>query len=200
MVLIPSAAQKQQKRFFILTLWPGHVGMNREDNGLNEQHPERDPYDEDEFKTRIRKWWEDMAIPEIAYRCGQMEVSNAGELHGQVAVKTSKSVRAITMMKRHGGHWEPARSPAAVTNYCQKTEGRIEFLGEDGARPGGTRERTEGHGSAKRRAIRMLIQEGLTPEEIAKQDPEAYFTHHRAIDRLWERLNPDDESDSLWQR
>ena len=95
--------QKQQKRFFLLTLWPGHVGMNREDNGLNKQHPDRDQYDEDEFKTRIRQWWEDMSIPEIAYRCGQLEVSDAGELHGQIAVKTSKSVRAITMMKRHGG-------------------------------------------------------------------------------------------------
>ena len=182
-----SSAQKQQKRFFLITLWPGHVGLDRESCS------------EDEFKTAVRTWWDNMAIPEVAYRVGQLEVSDAGELHGQIAVRTSKSVRAVTMMRRHGGHWEPAKNPTAVYNYVQKTEGRIEFLGEDGTKPGSTA-RSEGHGSAKRRAIRMLIEEGLSPEEIAKQDPEAYFTHHRAIDRLWERLNPEDDSTSLWRR
>lgn len=182
-----SNAQKQQKRFFLITLWPGHVGLNRESCS------------EDEFKSAVRTWWDDMAIPEVQYRVGQLEVSDAGELHGQIAVKTSKSVRAVTMMRRHGGHWEPARNAAAVYNYVQKTEGRIEFLGEDGVKPDGAT-RTEGHGSAKRRAIRMLIEEGLSPEEIAKQDPEAYFTHHRAIDRLWERLNPTVEYDGPWRK
>lgn len=181
-----TTAQKQQKRFFLITLWPGHVGLVR------------DECTDDEFKAAARQWWDDMAIPEVEYRVGQLEVSDAGELHGQIAVKTSSSVRAVTMMRRHGGHWEPAKNPGAVYNYVQKTEGRIEFLGEDGKKPDGV-SRTEGHGSAKRRAIRMLIEEGLSPEEIAKQDPEAYFTHHRAIDRLWERLNPIDENTGPWR-
>ena len=181
-----SSQQKQKKRFFIVTLWPGHVGLDRE------------LCTDDEFKAACRTWWDNMAIPEVQYRVGQMEISDAGELHGQIAVKTSKSMRAITLMRRHGGHWEPARNAAAVLNYVQKTEGRIEFLGEDGSKPEGPG-RTEGHGSAKRRAIRMLIEEGLSPEEIAKQDPEAYFTHHRAIDRLWERLNPGEESVGPWR-
>lgn len=158
----------------------------------------RDECTDDEFKAAARQWWDDMAIPEVEYRVGQLEVSDAGELHGQIAVKTTSSVRAVTMMRRHGGHWEPARNPGAVYNYVQKTEGRIEFLGEDGKKPDGV-SRTEGHGSAKRRAIRMLIEEGLSPEEIAKQDPEAYFTHHRAIDRLWERLNPVVVQEGLWR-
>ena len=184
---VVSTKQKQQRRFFLITLWPGHVGLDRES------------CTDDEFKSAVRTWWDEMAIPEVAYRVGQLEVSDAGELHGQIAVKTSKSVRAVTMMRRHGGHWEPADNAAAVTRYVQKTEGRIEFLGEDGSRPESSA-RTEGHGSAKRRAIRMLIEEGLSPEDIAKQDPEAYFTHHRAIDRLWERLNPTDSQGGLWQR
>ena len=179
--------QAMKKRYFMVTLWHGHLGLDRQTTP------------EEEYKSAIRKWWDEMAIPEVQYRCGQMEVNDAGELHGQIAIKTSKSMRAVTLMRRHGGHWEPARNANAVLNYCQKTEGRIEFLGEDGSKPE-SRERTDGHGSAKRRAIRMLIEEGLSPEEIAKQDPEAYFTHHRAIDRLWERLNPGDESVGPWRR
>lgn len=180
--------QKQQARFFIITLWPGHMKMNWPE-GTPDKPPKEgnDPWDEDLFKDRLRNWWASMAIPEVKYRIGQMEVDDNGQLHGQVAVKTARSVRAVTMMRKHGGHWDRADNPAAVYNYCQKTEGRIEFLGEDGVKPSGGR--SEGHGSAKRRAIRMLVQDKLTPEQIAQMDPEAYFIHHRAIDRLWERLN-----------
>lgn len=187
---VVSKAQKEQKRFFMITLWPGHVGMNWPE-GTPDKPPREgnDDWDEELFKERLRFWWDSMAIPEVTYRVGQMEVDDNGQLHGQIAVKTARSVRAVTMMRKHSGHWEPARNPAAVYNYVQKTEGRIEFLGEDGTKPAGGR--TEGHGSSKRRAIRMLVQDKLTPEQIAATDPEAYFTHHRAIDRLWERLNPD---------
>ena len=186
-VHVVNMAQKQKKRFFIVTLWHGHLGLDRETTP------------EEEYKAAIRNWWDQMAIPEVQYRVGQMEVNDSGELHGQIAIKTKKSMRAVTLMRRHGGHWEAARNAAAVLNYAQKTEGRVEFLGEDGSKPEGPA-RTEGHGSAKRRAIRMLIEEGLSPEDIAKQDPEAYFTHHRAIDRLWERLNPGDDTVGPWRR
>lgn len=183
-----SKDQKAQKRFFLITLWPGHVKMNWPE-GTPDKPPKEgnDSWDEELFKERLRFWWESMAIPEVQYRIGQMEVDDNGQLHGQIAVKTARSCRAVTMMRKHGGHWEPARNPAAVYNYCQKTEGRIEFLGEDGVKPSGGR--SEGHGSAKRRAIKMLIEDNLTPQQIARTDPEAYFIHHRAIDRLWEMLN-----------
>lgn len=172
--------QKMKKRCFIITLWPGHVGLDREECS------------DAEFSAKARQWWDDMSkIPEIQYRVGQLEVSAAGELHGQIAVKTSRSVRAMTMMRRHGGHWEPARNPTAVYQYAQKTEGRVEFLGEEGTKPDGASSRTSGYGSLKAEAIRLIVQEGFSPEEVAKENPEAYFTHHRAIDRLWERLNPD---------
>jgi hypothetical protein len=29
----------------------------------------------------------------------------------------------------------------------------------------------------------------MTPLEIARTDPDAYFTHWRAIEALWEKLN-----------
>lgn len=185
---MPTAQQKMKKRCFIVTLWPGHVGLNREECS------------DAEFTSAAKKWWDDMSkIPEIQYRVGQLEVSAAGELHAQIAVKTSRSVRAMTMMRRWSGHWEPARSPTAVYVYAQKTEGRVEFLGEEGEKPDRASNRTSGYGSLKAEAIRLIVQEGLTPEGVAKENPEAYFTHHRAIDRLWERLNPDEQSQGPWQ-
>jgi hypothetical protein len=183
-----TSAQKMKKRCFIVTLWPGHVGLDREETS------------DEEFSAAARQWWADMAkIPEIQYRVGQLEVSQAGELHAQIAVKTSRSVRAMTMMRRWSGHWEPARNPTAVYAYAQKTEGRVEFLGEEGEKPERAASRTSGYGSLKAEAIRLIVQEGLTPEGVAKENPEAYFTHHRAIDRLWERLNPDEQSQGPWQ-
>ena len=184
-----NSAQKMKKRCFIVTLWPGHVGLNREECS------------DAEFTSAAKTWWDNMAnIPEIQYRVGQLEVSAAGELHAQIAVKTSRSVRAMTMVRRWSGHWEPARNPTAVYAYAQKTEGRVEFLGEEGEKPQRDATRTNGYGSLKAEAIRLIVQEGLTPEGVAKENPEAYFTHHRAIDRLWERLNPDDTERPLWRQ
>lgn len=182
------AEQKMKKRCFIVTLWPGHVGLNREECS------------DAEFTSVAKEWWNNMSnIPGIQYRVGQLEVNDAGALHGQFAVKLSSSVRAMTLMRRHGGHWEPARNAAAVYNYSQKTKGRVEFLGEEGEKPDAASRRTSGYGSLKAEAIRLIVQEGLTPEGVAKENPEAYFTHHRAIDRLWERLNPDEQSQGPWQ-
>lgn len=41
----------------------------------------------------------------------------------------------------------------------------------------------------------MLVQDGMTPEEIAKQDPAAYFTFHRSIHALWTTLQATSEFD-----
>lgn len=42
--------------------------------------------------------------------------------------------------------------------------------------------------SNKQRALNYIVKDGLRPAEIARIDPEVYFTHHRAITELWQAL------------
>jgi len=47
----------------------------------------------------------------------------------------------------------------------------------------------------KQRCLHMLIHDGLSPKEIAKEDPDAYFTFHRSIHALWTTLQERTEFD-----
>lgn len=66
---VVSEAQKKQKRFFMITLWPGHVKMNWPEGTPDKPSKKgHDDWDEELFKERLRFWWESMAIPEVQYR------------------------------------------------------------------------------------------------------------------------------------
>lgn len=172
----------RQVRRFSVTVWPGHLRADwkRDEDG---KMPE---IDREELMAAYRTWWAVLGEwPNLLWRKGQVEVDDAGNLHIQAAIRLQKSQRSSTLRRRLGGHYEPSRSWDALVRYVQKTEARVEFLGEDGELPGGTR--TEGYGSAKQRAIEAL-RDGLTPTEIAISDPDAYFTHWRSIEALWEKI------------
>jgi hypothetical protein len=72
-----------------------------------------------------------------------------------------------------------------VLKYVRKTDSRVATLEEYGTAP--NRPKTNDNGSAKRRAI-LYLKEGKDPQWIAINDPDAYFTHHRAIDRLYQMV------------
>lgn len=171
-----SHEQKQQKTCFLGTVWPGHVGLNK------------DECSDEEFMSHAEDWWTNLDIPNTQYAYAQFEIGGKqGGLHLQIALKVSSVTRATTLMNRFSGHWEPAANPNAVYNYCEKTEGRIKALEPKGSKPTTGSKRTEGHGSLKAVALELL-KEGACPAEIAQRAPEVYFQHHRAIDRLWERM------------
>jgi hypothetical protein len=175
--------QLQQKRFFCVTVNPGHLNSEWKPVEKGGQGPP----DVEELKAAYRQWWVALGeYPALQWRKGQIEVSDAGLVHIQAAIKLNASQRAHTLRERLMGHFEPARNWVALKNYVQKTSDRMEFLGEDGEDNSGNR--TEGFGSAKQRAIEAL-RDGMTPLEIARTDPDAYFTHWRAIEALWEKLN-----------
>lgn len=165
---------KQQKTAFIGTVWPGHVGLDK------------DECTDDEFMLAGEEWFNTLDVPGLTYAYAQFEVGKTGALHMQVALKLSKVSRARTLMNRYSGSWQPALNPEAVFDYCEKTEGRVKALEPRGKRPRSTSKRTDGHGTLKQIAI-SLLGEGRTPTQIAVACPEAYFQHHRAIHALYER-------------
>ncbi len=172
-----------QKRFFCITVNPGHLDKQ----WLPESKGGQGPPALEDLKAAYRQWWVALGeYPGLQWRKGQIECSDAGLVHIQAAIKLNDSIRAKTLRRRLGGHFEPARNWIALKNYVEKTSDRMEFLGEDGEDNSGNR--TEGFGSAKQRAITAL-RDGMTPLEIARTDPDAYFTHWRAIEALWEKLN-----------
>lgn len=163
----------EQKRFWIGTVWVGHC----QEGGIEEGASE------DEIKTVLRQWWARASEhPGVSWMEGQIEVADTGNMHIQVAVKTNDSKRWAWMTKHLPASWQPADNWNAVLNYCKKTDSRIEYLGGVGTKP--KSKMTKGHGSAKLRAINY-IKEGKSPEWIAINDMDAYFTHHRAIKALW---------------
>lgn len=177
-------SQTAQRRRFCVTVNPGHINPEWAKDEETDEYPEIPLED---LKAAYRDWWATLAeFPDLLWRKGQIEVSDKGLVHIQAAVRLRTSKRGQTLRRKLGGHFEPARNWAALSRYVQKTSDRLEFLGEDG-QPEEGGDVTSGYGSAKLRAIEAL-KFGMTPTEIAQTDPEAYFTHHRSIEALWEKL------------
>lgn len=163
-----------QRRFWIGTVWPGHCNLNKTEAT------------EEEIMTAYRHWWILVSSsPMVQWVEAQIEIGDTGERHIQVALKTTISMRWGTLAERLKASWQPAENWNAVVNYCKKSDGRIEYLGAIGNKPA-SRVQT-GTGTAKLRAIKYL-KDGKSPEWIALNDSQAYFTHHRAILELHKML------------
>jgi hypothetical protein len=166
-----------QKRFWIGTVWLGHA---------NPKLAQKDNVTEEQILSEYRMWWARLAENiNVQWAQAQIEVGNEGGLHIQVACKTTDSKRWKWMPKNLPASWQPADNWPAVLNYCTKTSDRIEYLGTIGKRP--KSKMGDGHGSAKQRCIAYL-KEGRSPEWVALNDPDAYFTHHRSIRALYEAV------------
>jgi hypothetical protein len=167
-----------QKRFWLGTVWLGHTDSEYKNEDFVMDELVCDAY---------RQWWAELAShSSVEFAEGQIEVGADENLHIQVAVKTKDSKRWSWMAKNLKASWQPAISWGAVTNYCKKTADRIEYLGVVGTKPKSKTQ--QGHGLAKMRAIKAL-KAGHTPTWIAVNDTDAYFTHWRAIENLWEKMS-----------
>lgn len=166
-----------QKRFWIGTVWLGHADeeLAREDFVMDEQ-----------VIDAYRQWWAEVAShPSVEFAEGQIEVGKDENLHIQIALKTKDSKRWAWMAKHLKASWQPAMNWNAVVNYCKEHNKRVEYLGVIGTKPKSRAQ--QGGGLAKLRAIRYLKM-GKSPTWIAVHDTDAYFTHWRSIDNLWEKL------------
>ena len=163
-----------QRRMWLGTVWPNHVGFENTD-------------DLEEVLEQYSRWWMSLVDhPNVDFARGQIELSDTGNYHIQVAVHTTDSKRWSWMAKNLSAHWEPARSWDAVINYCRKTESRVAKLPDYGTAPQSSQDRTQS-GSLKKIAIDALKQ-GKDPSWIAINHPDVFFAHHRAITELYKHV------------
>ena len=168
-----------QRRMWLGTVWFGHAA--------GEADPEEEFCNLQQISSILTRWWI-LATdsPCVKFARGQIEVSDTGRYHLQVAIATTDSKRWSWMAKHLPAHWEPASNWEAVANYCKKTDSRIHAFEDFGILPKKA-ERSGTSGSLKALAIESL-KAGLSPKEIALQHPEAYFSHHRAINELYKHV------------
>jgi hypothetical protein len=150
--------------------------------------------EEEDFFEDLESAWADLGSDtRIKYACGQFERGELGTLHGQVYIEFEKSVRVTQVVKALPGHWESRRgSRTAAKDYCTKSESRVEALPDIGE----WRAERSGGGvmelGPKARALDYIVRQGLTPAEVAVEDPACYFTFHTAIKALYEAMNGKD--------
>jgi len=152
-----------QKRMWLGTVWLGHTGSD-----LDQDAPQ------DLIFSSYRQWYDRcVAHPCVDFARAQIEISDTGAFHLQVAVHTTDSKRWSWMGKHLPASWQPARDWKAVARYCKKSESRIERLPDFGEEPKG-RSAGTAHGSLKAVAIEML-KAGRDPQYIAIHAPDVYL-------------------------
>lgn len=165
-----------QRRMWLGTVWLGHT-----ESDLDQEAPQ------DIIFSVYRQWYVDLTAHVcVDFARAQIEISDTGAFHLQVAVHTTDSKRWSWMAKHLPANWEPARNWGAVANYCKKSDSRIERLPDYGEMP----EKSQGgstNGSLKLQAITAL-KCGRDPQWIALNMPEVYFVHHRAIDQMYRHV------------
>jgi hypothetical protein len=126
----------------------------------------------------------------VRYACGQLEkCPETGTLHHQIYVEFGESLRLSQVTKLFPSHAESrlgtrtdAREYCTSDTYRGKDKGQIGESWEVGHWRQDIAGRSE---TQKARIIRYIVAEGLTPEGIALCDPEAFFSHYRAIRALY---------------
>lgn len=174
---------KLQKRFWLGTVWPGHTV---DDKLTPEELKAVNDLPQEVKMQQYRDWFNRAAQhPSVQWIEGQIEVGSEGGIHIQVALKTHDSKRWEWMAKNLKASWQPAMNWNAVSNYCVKKSDRVEYLGAHGKKP--ESKKLQGDGSAKLRAMNHL-RNGKSPDWIAKNDTQAFFTHHNAIVQTYKAL------------
>lgn len=170
----------EQKRHWLHTVHSGHLGLEL---GHTLQ----------EFIDGMNGWVENLIQDtRLRYLCGQVEkCPETGTFHGQMYTEWKKSLRFAELIKVAPSHAEyrkgtrtEARDYCTSSVYGGKEKGKLADLPAFGEwRPDA--EASTKRVTQKEQAIHYIL-EGLTPTDIALKDPLVYFTHHYAINRLWE--------------
>lgn len=170
--------KENQRSHWCGTVNPGHL-----DGGTE--------LTEADLMTAFRQAWGGVSADSaVRYACGQIEVASTGTLHIQCYIEYTRSQRRSRVKATLNGSHEPRfGTRAQARKYCRKSDSRIEALPEVGIwlAP----KELDKDSNPKWRAL-SLVTQGFTPVEIAVRDPEAFFTHHRAIQELHAALSTDD--------
>jgi len=163
----------EQKRHWVSTVWPKHIGYDDLD-------------DEAELISAFTDFWKELSeAPGLKYGIAQIERSpDTGKLHIQAYTEWAESKRLSEVYKILPSNLDFRRGTRDVARqYCRKTDTRLLVLPELGV----WRKEKAPTFSPKQRALSYL-REGLSPSEICSMDPECYFTHWRAIREVSQSL------------
>jgi len=176
---------QHQRRHWMVTVQLAHMGLDEQSEG-------------GDVEAALREMWETATgDPRVTYGCGQLERGAEGRLHGQMYLEFKTSLRNTQVRKILPGfatHMRTTRTNCRT--YCRKAgddeSERVARLPDHGE---WVPERGSGIETLgpKQRCLQMLVAEGLSPEEIAKIDPDAYFTFHAAIKATWTALQDSSE-------
>lgn len=154
---------------------------------------------EDEYSDQVAEllfdeyldWLHEGKVIGMTFAKGQMETTESGKLHLQVYCEFDKSLRAKQVATRLElktsnllAGWIDYRrgTKEACVKYVSKTDSRVGLEFSYGVMK---TEKVSPEMRPKTRALQYLINDGLSPAEIAILDPEAYFTHYAAINALY---------------
>lgn len=169
----------EQKRHWMITIHYGHNDMTVEDST------------EEEFSAGVQGAWSRLGQDKrVRFACGQIErCPKSQRLHVQAYIEFNVSLRRSQVYKTIRGDLEPRKgSRDQCRKYVTKVESRKAALEDLGV---WREQRSSSTATAgpKARALMYITRDGLNPMEIARLDPECYFTFHRAIIELWKALN-----------
>ncbi len=134
------------------------------------------------------------ACRKVRYASGQLEkCPTTGTLHHQIYVEFNESLRLSQVVKLFPSNAEPrlgTRTDAREYTTSEKYNGKLKGKIGDHWEVGTWRQDVEGRTmTQKARIIQAICANGMTPKDIAQSDPEAFFSHYRAIEALYAAFN-----------
>jgi len=180
-----------QYRHWMVTVQPGHVGIDRVDSNLHfdDTHTieDWDVYTLGVVEEFREHWQRLSECNGIRYANGQIEVDSKGFYHIQAYTEWEVSLRIGEVAKRWSGHYEQRNGTRdQARDYCRKKDTRVEELptiGEWRVDP------HDNHRESLRiRALRAITVDGMSPLAIAMELPEVYFVHYSGITALCDKL------------
>ena len=127
---------------------------------------------------------------------GQLEIGKEGRLHAQCYSEWHTSLRISEVIKAIPSHVEIREGTRTqARDYTQKPdkEGFVSDLGsqgewipdaEESARVGG-----KSRSTMSAIAVLAIVDQGMSPEQIAREHPEVFFQHYQRIRALYEYRN-----------
>lgn len=179
-------------------------------------HMQEDPKDNDGFRAWWDEWVVKQFGQKVRWIGASLERipesdkdgipnKNAGLFHVNGFACFSKPVRMITQKRRRPGqgmkqlglvpqlHWISVREVENADGLYDYVTGGGKYAGKEGVidrmqygeypRAAGIRRERLAES-----AIRMLVEDGMRPTQIAAANPKAFFVHHRSIHALYDAL------------
>ena len=169
-----------QKRHWVHTVHKGHIG--------------NEDMTDDTFAALVRVLFEGLAEDtRCRWFSGQFEICpDTDRYHAQCYSEWHSSLRMSEVIKAIPSHVEIREGTRTqARDYSLKEETRVDELGSYGEWLPDAEEtaRLTGGKSSKTLssiAVAAIVEEGMTPEQIALEHPKVYFQHYPRIHALFE--------------